>query len=100
MIEQAYHVLKPHGTLVVLSPYDKEDFFPPILKKVFGKVHVPMEGDNTVFWCQQDGERHRAVAAAVGAMNRRTRDVRASGSTSVSSIHLRLRRGRLRTKNP
>jgi len=27
MIEQAYHVLKPHGTLVVLSPYDKEDFF-------------------------------------------------------------------------
>jgi 16S rRNA G1207 methylase RsmC len=59
MIEQAYHVLKPHGTLVVLSPYDKEDFFPPVLKKVFGKVHVPMDGDNTVFWCQYDGERPR-----------------------------------------
>ena len=59
MVEQAYHTLKPHGTLVVLSPYDKEDFFPPILKKVFGKVHVPMEGDNTVFWCQHDGERPR-----------------------------------------
>jgi 23S rRNA (guanine1835-N2)-methyltransferase len=59
MIEQAFHVLKPHGTLIVLSPYDRDDFFPPVLKKVFGKVHAPMEGDNAVFWCQRDGERPR-----------------------------------------
>jgi 16S rRNA (guanine1207-N2)-methyltransferase len=59
MIEQAFHVLKPHGTLIVLSPYDQDDFFPHALKKVFGKVHVPMEGDNKVFWCQRDGERPR-----------------------------------------
>lgn len=59
MIEQAFHVLKPHGTLIVLSPYDKDDFFPVALKKVFGRVHTPMEGDNKVFWCQRDGERPR-----------------------------------------
>ena len=56
VIEQAFHVLKPHGTLIVLSPYDKDDFFPPALKKVFGKVHTPMAGDNAVFWCQREGQ--------------------------------------------
>jgi 16S rRNA G1207 methylase RsmC len=55
MIEQAFHVLKPHGTLVVLSPYDNDEFFPPALKKVFGRVHAPMEGGNKVFWCQREG---------------------------------------------
>jgi 16S rRNA (guanine1207-N2)-methyltransferase len=59
MIEQAYHVLKPHGILIVLSPYDRDEFFAPALKKVFGKVHVPMEADNAVFWCQRDGDRPR-----------------------------------------
>lgn len=57
MIEQAYHVLMQHGILVVLSPFEKDNFFPPALKKVFGKVHTPMEGKNQVFWCQRDGER-------------------------------------------
>lgn len=59
MIEQAFHVFKPHGTLIVLSPYDRDDFFGPALKKIFGKVHVPMEGDNAVFWCQREGDRPR-----------------------------------------
>ena len=59
MIEQAYHALKPHGTLIVLSPYEADDFFARALKKVFGKVHVPMEGANTVFWCQREGDRPR-----------------------------------------
>lgn len=59
MIEQAFHVLKPQGTLIVLSPHEKDDFFPVALKKVFGRVHTPMEGDNHVFWCQRDGDRLR-----------------------------------------
>jgi 16S rRNA (guanine1207-N2)-methyltransferase len=59
MIEQAFHVLKPQGTLIVLSPYDKDDFFPKALKKIFGRVHAPMEGDNTIFWCQRDDDRPR-----------------------------------------
>src|SRR5262249_8548627 len=32
MIEQAFHILRPHGTFVVLSPYEKEQFFPAALK--------------------------------------------------------------------
>src|SRR5947209_730415 len=28
LIEQAFHVLRPHGILVVLSPYEKEQFLP------------------------------------------------------------------------
>jgi 23S rRNA (guanine1835-N2)-methyltransferase len=59
MVEQAFHVLKPQGTLIVLSPYDKDDFFPRTLKKIFGRVHVPMESGNAVFWCQREGERPR-----------------------------------------
>jgi 16S rRNA G1207 methylase RsmC len=59
MIEQAYHTLAPHGTFVVLSPYERDEFFPQALKKVFGKVHMPMETRNTVFWCQREGDRPR-----------------------------------------
>jgi 16S rRNA G1207 methylase RsmC len=59
MIEQAFHILEPHGALIVLSPYEKDDLFHPALKKIFGKVHTPMDGDNKIFWCQRDGERPR-----------------------------------------
>lgn len=57
VIEQAYHVLEPSGVFIVISPYEGDDFFAGALKKVFGKVHVPMEGDNQVFWCQRSGDR-------------------------------------------
>jgi 16S rRNA G1207 methylase RsmC len=57
MIEQGYHALKEGGTFVVLSPYEKEEFFPLALKKVFGKVHRPMAGKNAVLWCQKSGVR-------------------------------------------
>ena len=59
MVEQAYHALRPHGTLVVLSPYERDEFFPQALKKVFGKVHSPMGTGNTVFWCQRESDRPR-----------------------------------------
>lgn len=59
MVEQAYHVLRPRGLLVVLSPYPKDDFFPALLKKVFGRVHIPLVGRAPVFWCQRDGDRPR-----------------------------------------
>jgi len=59
MIEQAYHVLRPRGTFVVVSPYQKESFFPAALKKVFGRVHTPEAGKGTVFWCHREGERPR-----------------------------------------
>lgn len=59
MVEQAYHTLAPHGIFIVLSPYERDDLFPQALKKVFGKVHQPMDTGNAVLWCQREAERPR-----------------------------------------
>ena len=40
MVEQAYHVLRPGGLLAVLSDVPRDQFFPPLLKKTYGKVAV------------------------------------------------------------
>jgi len=79
MIEQAFHVLKPGGTFIVLSPYEKDDFFQNALKKIFGKVHTPMDGGNAVFWCQRDGDRPRR-------RHEMTYHVRADKETSYSFV--------------
>jgi 23S rRNA (guanine1835-N2)-methyltransferase len=59
MIEQSFHALRPRGAFLVLSPFDKENFFPSALKKVFGKVHAPLTDEGQVFWCTRDGDRPR-----------------------------------------
>jgi 23S rRNA (guanine1835-N2)-methyltransferase len=59
MVEQAFHILRPHGTLLVWSAYESDQLFPTLLKKVFGRVHAPASGADTVLWCQRDGERPR-----------------------------------------
>jgi 23S rRNA (guanine1835-N2)-methyltransferase len=59
MIEQAFHVLRPHGLLLVLSPYEKDQVLPAALKKVFGRVHAPAVGGGSMFWCQREGDRPR-----------------------------------------
>jgi len=59
MVEQAFHILRMRGILVVWSPYDKDPFFPSLLKKVFGRLHDHSDGDNSVFWCQREGDRPR-----------------------------------------
>jgi 16S rRNA (guanine1207-N2)-methyltransferase len=59
MIEQSFHVLRPHGCFVVWSPYEADQFFPGQLKKVFGKVHSPATESGAVFWCLRDGDRPR-----------------------------------------
>jgi 16S rRNA (guanine1207-N2)-methyltransferase len=59
MVEQAYHILAPHGTFIVLSPYERDDLFAGAIKKVFGKIHCPMDTKNAVFWSQADGEKPR-----------------------------------------
>jgi 16S rRNA (guanine1207-N2)-methyltransferase len=63
MVEQAFHVLRPHGSLVVWSPYETDPFFPGLLKKAFGRVHHRPHGGatdpGTVLWAQREGERPR-----------------------------------------
>jgi 16S rRNA (guanine1207-N2)-methyltransferase len=59
MVEQAFHVLRPGGVLAVLSPYRKDDLFPPLLKKVFGRAHAPASEAGTLFWCRREGDRPR-----------------------------------------
>jgi 16S rRNA (guanine1207-N2)-methyltransferase len=59
MIEQAFHILVPHGHLAVLSPYEKDQFFPLALKKIYGKVRMPAAGQGMVFFCHREGERPR-----------------------------------------
>ncbi len=63
MIEQAYHILRPHGLFLVWSAYEDEEFFPAQLKKVFGKVHLPpQEGsrsESSLLWCVREGDRPR-----------------------------------------
>jgi 16S rRNA (guanine1207-N2)-methyltransferase len=74
MAEQAFHVLRPRGRFVVLSPYEKDALFPGLLKKGFGSVHAtsaevrrsasdkerrPTSHHATVFWCQREGDKPR-----------------------------------------
>jgi 16S rRNA (guanine1207-N2)-methyltransferase len=59
LIEQAFHILRPHGTLVVLSPHEKDQLFAAALKKIYGRVHTPPLTSGTLFWCQRDGDRPR-----------------------------------------
>lgn len=59
MVEQAYHILAPDGTFVVLSPYERDDFFQNVIKKIFGKTHCPMNTGNAVYWSQVGKDKPR-----------------------------------------
>jgi 16S rRNA G1207 methylase RsmC len=59
MVEQVFHVLRPHGTFVVWSGYETDPFLPGLLKKVFGRSPSQGEGREAVFWTQRDGDRPR-----------------------------------------
>ncbi len=76
MLEQAYHVLRPQGQLVVLSPYEKDQFFPAALKKIYGRVHAPAAGGGALLWCQRQGDRPRR-------RHELTYRVRGAGGTSL-----------------
>lgn len=59
MVEQAYHALRPSGNLIVLSPYPNDAFFPDLLKKTFGKIHVPPAAKGHIVWTQRREDRPR-----------------------------------------
>ncbi|MFO0810914.1 MAG: methyltransferase [Gemmataceae bacterium] len=84
IVEQAYHVLEPRGILAVLSPIEREQFYPDLMKKVFGKVALEVADAGTVLWSPRpakdrprrrhevtfhvrDGERSVAFASQPGA---------------------------------
>jgi 16S rRNA (guanine1207-N2)-methyltransferase len=58
-IEQVFHVMQPGANLVVLSPYERDPFFPPALKKLYGRVHAPETGKATFLWCLRSTDRAR-----------------------------------------
>jgi 16S rRNA (guanine1207-N2)-methyltransferase len=59
MVEQAFHLLRPRGNLVVHSPHAADEFFPGALKKIFGRVHASPIEKGKFFWCRREGERPR-----------------------------------------
>jgi 16S rRNA (guanine1207-N2)-methyltransferase len=59
MVEQAFHVLRPRGMLAVLSPVPKDQFFPAVIKKVFGKVALETSRAGTVLWSSRGGDQPR-----------------------------------------
>ena len=59
MIEQAFHILRPGGSLTVWSSYETDPFFPALLKKVFGRVHENRSKVDAVFWGNRAGDRPR-----------------------------------------
>jgi 23S rRNA (guanine1835-N2)-methyltransferase len=59
VVEQAYHVLRPRGLLVVLSPVSKDQFFPAVMKKAFGKVALETDRDGTVLWSPRGADQPR-----------------------------------------
>ncbi len=59
MVEQAFHILRPHGGFVVWSSYEADPFFPTLFKKIFGRVHTQQTGADTTIWSHRDGDRPR-----------------------------------------
>ncbi|HYV35883.1 MAG TPA: methyltransferase [Gemmataceae bacterium] len=59
VIEQAFHILKPGGILIVLSRQESEQFFPAALKKIYGRFHIPDIADATLLWSLRTGDRPR-----------------------------------------
>lgn len=59
MVEQSFHVLKPGGSFIALSPYEKDELFPGLIKKVFGKVHAASAEKGMVFWATRGGDHPR-----------------------------------------
>lgn len=59
MVEQAFHILKPNGTLLVLSPIDHDPFYPKLLKKLFGKASTTATPEGTIIWAHRHEDHPR-----------------------------------------
>ncbi len=61
VVEQAYHILQPGGTFLVLSEYSRDRLFAPWLKKVYGRYGAtPSAAEGmALFSTRPDAERPR-----------------------------------------
>jgi 16S rRNA (guanine1207-N2)-methyltransferase len=59
MVEQSYHVLQLGGLLVVLSPVARDQFFPAVVKKVFGRMALSAVRKGTVVWSARGDDQPR-----------------------------------------
>jgi 16S rRNA G1207 methylase RsmC len=59
MVEQGFHILRPKGTFVVLSPVVHDQLFPNMMKRIFGKSAPVHADEGTVIWSIRDKERER-----------------------------------------
>jgi len=59
MVEQGFHLLRPHGTFLALSPIENDPFFPKLMKKVFGKSALASSAEGTAVWSHRENDRPR-----------------------------------------
>jgi 16S rRNA (guanine1207-N2)-methyltransferase len=59
LVEQSLQVLDDGGKLVVLSPVPKDQFYPDVMKKTFGKIALESSDLGTVLWSIRHGEKPR-----------------------------------------
>jgi 16S rRNA (guanine1207-N2)-methyltransferase len=59
IVEQSYHVLSDGGQLVVLSPVAKDQFYPTLIKKIFGRGALLTAGIGTAIWAARRGDKPR-----------------------------------------
>src|SRR3954469_16082135 len=78
VVEQAYHVLRPRGLLVALSPVAKDQFYPPVMKKAFGKVALETGRYGTVLWSPRGAEHPRRRHEITFHVNAGSAEVRES----------------------
>jgi 16S rRNA (guanine1207-N2)-methyltransferase len=59
MVEQAFHILLPRGTLLVVSDFESDRLYPNLFKKIFGRAHADTQNRPCVFWSERTRDRAR-----------------------------------------
>lgn len=59
VVDQAQHILLPQGAIYVLSRREREQLFPAVLKKIYGRVHMPQLDEESLLWAQRPGDKPR-----------------------------------------
>jgi 23S rRNA (guanine1835-N2)-methyltransferase len=59
MVEQAYHVLLSGGLLAVLSDVPRDQFFPTLVNKTYGKVAMELQESGTALWSRRGDDKPR-----------------------------------------